>query len=51
MARFWADELVGQALVIALSVVVGGEIVNDCPQRPVAEQDHPLQTGFVNGPH
>ena len=33
MARFRADESVGQALMIALRVIMGDEIVNGCPQR------------------
>lgn len=32
MARFWADESVGQPLVIALGVIVGDEVANGCPQ-------------------
>ena len=31
-ARFWTDELVGQALMIALAVIVGSECLNGCPQ-------------------
>ena len=36
---FWADDPVGQALVIALGVVVGDEVVNGCPQRPLSKAE------------
>ena len=39
VVRFWADELVRQALMVALSVIVGDEILNGCPQRLFAEED------------
>ena len=39
MAHFWANEPVGQALVISLGVVVGDEILNGRPQRILSEQD------------
>ena len=32
MARFWADESVGQPLVIALGVIMGDEVVHGGPQ-------------------
>ena len=32
MARFWAEESVGQPLVIALGVIMGDEIVHGGPQ-------------------
>ena len=32
MARFWADESVGQPLVIALGVIMGDEVVHCGPQ-------------------
>src|SRR6266404_1709187 len=51
MARLWADHSVGQALMIALRVVMGDEVVNGRPQRLLSKQDHPLQTGFLDGSH
>ena len=39
MARFRADESVGQALMIALSVIMGDEVLKGCPQRLLAEED------------
>ena len=51
MAHCWANEPVGQALVISLGVVVGDEILNGRPQRILSEQDHPIQTGLLNSPH
>jgi len=50
MAWFRAHYPVGYALVIALGVVVGDEVVNGCPQGPLSKQDHPLQTAFLYGP-
>ncbi len=32
MGRFWADESVGQPLVIALGVIMGDEVVHGGPQ-------------------
>jgi hypothetical protein len=32
MAGFWADESVGQPLVIALGVIMGDEVVHEGPQ-------------------
>jgi hypothetical protein len=43
MARFRADESVGQALMIALSVIMGDEILHGAPQRLLAEEDEAVQ--------
>ena len=48
VARLWADELARQALLIALGMRMGGEILNGCPQRLLAEEDHPLQAGLLD---
>jgi hypothetical protein len=42
MARLWADELVRQALMIALAVIVGDEVLNGCTQRLLPEEDHAI---------
>ena len=33
VASLWTDELVRQALMIALGMIMGDEILNSCPQR------------------
>jgi hypothetical protein len=33
MVRLWADEPIRQALVIALAMIMGDEVLNGCPQR------------------
>jgi len=48
VARFWADELVRQTLMIALAMIVGDEVLNGCPQRVLTEQDHALQAGLLD---
>ena len=48
VASLWADVLVRQALMIALSIVVGDEILNSCPQRLLAEDHDALQPGFLD---
>ena len=50
MLRLWKDQPIPQPLVIALGVIVGDEVINGCPQRLLAKQDHALQTRFLNGP-
>jgi hypothetical protein len=35
-----ADSSVGQALVIALDMVMGHEVVNGCPQRPLSDNKY-----------
>jgi hypothetical protein len=47
-AWLWADYPVGQALVVALSMVMQNELSNPCAQRALTEQDHPLQAGFLD---
>src|ERR1019366_6384747 len=51
MAGLWADQLVRQALVIALAVIVGDEILHGCPQRLLPEEDHALQAGLLDAAH
>jgi hypothetical protein len=41
--RFWADELVRQALMIALVMIMSDEVLNGCPQPLLAEEDHAIQ--------
>jgi hypothetical protein len=48
VARLWADELVRQALMIALGVIMGNEIVKGCAQRLLTEEDHALQAGLLD---
>src|ERR1019366_90310 len=48
MARLWADELVRQALMIALTVIVGDEVLNGCTQRLLPEKDHTVQAGLLD---
>src|SRR5215472_1999043 len=48
MASLWADELVRQTLVIAFTVIMGDEVLNGCPQRFLAEEDHAIQAGLLD---
>jgi hypothetical protein len=50
MPHLWANQSVGQTLVIALGVIMGDEAENGRAQRLLARQDHPLQTGFYFSP-
>ena len=43
VAGFWPDELVSQSLMIALAVLMSNEVLNGCPQRLLAEEDHAIQ--------
>ena len=36
------------SLVVALCVIVGNEVTNGCLQRLLAEQEHALQTQFLD---
>ena len=51
MASLGADELVRQTLVIALTVIMRDEVLNSCPQRFLAEEDRPIQAGFLDSAH
>jgi hypothetical protein len=33
--------------VVALDVMVGGKVVNGCPQRVLSKQDHAVQKGLL----
>jgi hypothetical protein len=48
--RLWNDQPIAQPLVIALRVVMGDKVVNNCPQRLLSKQDHPLQARFLDRP-
>jgi hypothetical protein len=48
VARFWADEVIRQALVIALAMMED-EVLNGCSQRLFAEEDHAIQAGLLDG--
>ncbi len=48
VASLWTDELVRQALMIALGMIMGDEILNSCPQRFLAEEDYALQAGLLD---
>ena len=45
------DQAVVQALVIPLVVVVGDELADGATQRALADEHHPLEAGFLDGPH
>src|SRR5215472_10769031 len=51
VAGFWTDELVSQSLMIALAVIMSNEVLNGCPQRLLAEEDHAIQAGLLDGAH
>src|SRR5215831_18105667 len=51
MASLWADELVPQTLVIAFTVIMGDEVLNGCPERFLAEEDHAIQAGLLDAAH
>ena len=43
VAGFGTDELVSQSLMPALAVIMSNGVLNSCPQRPLAEEDHAIQ--------
>ena len=45
------NEQIADALVISLAVIVRHELANGCPQRVLAEQNQPVQTGLLDGSH
>jgi len=51
MASFWTDELVRQTLVIAFTVIMRDEVLDGCPQRLLAEEDHAIQAGLPDAAH
>jgi len=51
MASFRTDELVCQALMIALAVIMRNKVLNGCPQRLLTEEDQAVQTGFLDAAH
>src|SRR5262249_12564700 len=48
MLRLGTDQCIIQTLVVALVTVMRHEFRSRFPHRPLAEQDHPLQTGFLD---
>jgi hypothetical protein len=45
------DQTVAQALMVALSVVVGHGVANGCTQRTLSEQDQPFEAGLLDAAH
>jgi len=50
-AMFGRDQLVAEALVVPLAVVVRHELVEDATQAPFSEEDEPIETLFANRAH
>src|SRR6516164_11008083 len=48
MLRLGTDPCIVQTLVVALAMVMRHEFSSRFPHRPLAEQDHPLQTRFLD---
>jgi hypothetical protein len=51
MLRLGTDQCIGQTLVVALAMVMRHEFSTRFPHRALAEQDHPLQAGFLDRPY
>src|ERR1700720_3955451 len=49
--RLGTDQCIGQTLVVALAMVMRHEFSTRFPHRALAEQDHPLQAGFLDRPY
>jgi len=49
--RLGVNQSICQTLVIALGVIVDGEIPDGYSQRLLSKQNHPLQTGFLYRPY
>src|SRR6266478_2257388 len=50
MLRLGTYQCIGQTLVVALAMVMRHEFSTRFPHRALAEQDHPLQAGFLDRP-
>ena len=51
MPRVRTDQCIVQTLVIALAMIMRDELGSRFAYRTLAEQDHPLQTRFLDRPH
>ena len=49
--RLGTDQCIVQTLVVALAMVMRHEFSSRFPHRALAEQDHPLQTRFLDRPY
>src|SRR5215469_738541 len=45
------DQCIVQTLVVALAMIMRDEFGSRFPHPGLAEQDHPLQAGFLDGPY
>src|SRR5262245_10465608 len=46
--RIREDQSVAEALMVALCVVMGYEVLNSCPEGFLPKQDQPFQTGLLD---
>ena len=51
MLRLGTDQRIVQPLVVALAMVMRHEFSSRFPHRALTEQDHPLQTRFLDRPY
>jgi hypothetical protein len=50
LGRSRRDQLIVQALMVALMMIVLDEFVDSSPERPFTDENHPVQTGFLDRP-
>jgi len=51
MAFIWYNQPVAETLVVSLAMIMRDKLTNPCPQGALAEEDHALQTGFLDAAH
>src|SRR5712691_13099085 len=45
------DQLIAQALMVAFAMIVLDELPDGSPERPFTDENHPIQTGFLDRPY
>jgi len=45
------DQLIAEALMVAFAMIVLDELPDGSPERPFTDENHPIQTGFLDRPY
>ena len=51
LGRYRRDQLIAQALMVAFVMIVLDEFADGSPERPFTDENHPVQTGFLDRPN
>ena len=47
----WEEQQIAHALMVAFAMIVLHELANGSPERPFTDENHAVQTRFLDGPY